>query len=214
MSTIWIAVIPENNPSFTKEVLLKKLPKSLWARANRYLKEPDALSFIIGRTLLKIALIENQLPLTLLEEIQFSDYGKPYLLDHNFSISHSNGYVSLFFGTNFSVGIDIEKKQDVDLNLFRYLFTENEWVSIQEDKEPLEKFYWYWVRKEALLKAAGCSMKHLKQLDVQEEYGYYANKEYYFTPFEFDAAYDGVIATEELVDFTVAFVDTEKLLTI
>lgn len=212
MPKIWIVPIPENNSSFTKEALLQHLPKSLWIRANRYLNQYSALSFITGRLLLKLALIKNELPISLLEEICFSDNGKPYFHNHNFSISHSNGYVVLVFGTIFPVGVDIEEKKPVDLTLFRYLFTQDEWISIQDAQNPLERFYWFWVRKEALLKAAGSSIKQLKQLKVQEHAGIYIDKHYYFTPFKFDIAYNGIIATEEQIHCEIKMIKIEDLL--
>ena len=211
MQKIWIVKTPENNTSHTNELLLQKLPKSLWIKANRYLNNESSLHYIIGRLLLKKALIINKLPTSLLEEIHYSKHGKPSFLNHNFSISHSNGYVSLVFGTKFSIGIDIEKKKVIDLDLFHYLFTKDEWTSIQEDQNPLERFYWFWVRKEALLKASGSSIKQLKQLIVQEHQGMYKEKKYHFTPFKFDSDYNGIVATEEIIDFEVEVIKIEDL---
>ena len=211
MQKIWIVKTPKNNTLHTKELLLKKLPKSLWIKANRYINIESSLNYIVGRLLLKKALITNKLPISLLEEIHYSEHGKPSFLNHNFSISHSNGYVSLVFGTKYSIGIDIEKKKVIDLALFHYLFTKDEWVSIKEDQNSLERFYWFWVRKEALLKASGSSIKQLKQLIVQEHQGMYKEKKYHFTPFKFDSDYNGIVATEEIIDFEVEVIKIEDL---
>ncbi|MGK0379556.1 MAG: 4'-phosphopantetheinyl transferase, partial [Patiriisocius sp.] len=118
----------------------------------------------------------------------------------------------LIFGTKFSVGIDIEKKKNIDLKLFNYLFTQTEWRSIIEAKNSLERFYWFWVRKEALLKAAGCALKDLKQLEVFEHHGMYKDKRYYFESFYFDVDFNGIIAMEEKVPIAVEFVDITNLL--
>lgn len=77
--------------------------------------------YLTGRLLLKKALYINGIFTSLFEETQYSEYGKPSLSGHNFSIHHSNWYVVLAFSTEFSDGIDIEKKKSVDLKLFRYL---------------------------------------------------------------------------------------------
>jgi 4'-phosphopantetheinyl transferase len=212
MQNIWIVKISENYTVSTKQKLLEKLPDLFSERAKRYLDEESALSFLTGRLLLKKAIFLNGLPTSLLEEIHYSEYGKPGLLDHNFSISHSNGYVVLVFGTKFSIGIDIEKKKNIDLNLFNYLFTDLEWNSINEAENSLEKFYWFWVRKEALLKAVGCSLKDLKKLEVLENYGMYKDKRYHFEAFDFNSDFNGVIAMEEKVAFNVEFVDLMDLL--
>ena len=212
MHNIWVVKVSENNIVFTKKALLENLPEALWERANRYLDKESSLSYITGRLLLKRALIKNRLPTSLLEEIRYSEHGKPSFINNNFSISHSNWYVVLAFSTVFSVGIDIEKKKNIDLKLFKYLFTDIEWKSINEDENSLERFYWFWVRKEALLKAAGCTLKDLKQLEVSEHYGLYKGKHYYFETFDFDVEFNGIVATEEKVDFGVELIDLKDLL--
>lgn len=208
---IWIVKLSKNTV-FTDKVLLKKLPVSFYKKANRYLNQESSMSYITGRLLLKKALIQHRVSTSLLEEIHYSEHGKPSFIDHNFSISHSNGYVSLIFGTEFSIGIDIEKKKEIELKLFNYLFTELEWKSIMEADNSLERFYWFWVRKEALLKATGCALKDLKQLAVFEHHGMYMNKCYYFKAFDFDSDFNGIIASEERMDVKVAFINIEDLL--
>ncbi len=212
MQKIWIVKISENNALFTKELLLKNLPKALWQRANRYLDGESSLGYITGRLLLRKALIKKGISSSLLEEIRYSEQGKPSIIDFNFSISHSNGYVVLVFGTEFLVGIDIEMKKNIDLKLFKYLFTGLEWKSIIEAENSLERFYWFWVRKEALLKAAGCALKELKQLEVLEHHGTYKDKRYFFKSFDFDADFNGIVAMEEKVDFAVELIDIKDLL--
>lgn len=212
MQKIWIVKLPENDSHSLKEQLLEKLANPFKERASRYLDIESSLCFITGRLLLKKVLTKNNISSKLLDELQYSKEGKPSFLDYNFSISHSNWYVSLVFGTAFSVGIDIEKKKDIDLNLFKYLFTEQEWKSIMEAENSLEKFYWFWVRKEALLKAVGCSLKDLKRLEIFEHFGIYKEKRYYFKTFDFDADFNGIIATEEQLEISVEFVDIKELL--
>lgn len=212
MQKIWIVQVSENDALCKKETLLKNLPKAFWERANRYLDKESSLSFITGRLLLKKALIKNGLPPSLLKEIRYSKHGKPSILDHNFSISHSNWYVVLVFGTNFSIGIDIEKKKNIDLKLFKYLFTEQEWKTIIEAENSLEKFYWFWVRKEAFLKAAGCALNELKQLIVLEHHGMYNGTPYYFQSFDFNTDFNGIVATREKLDVDVEFIEVADLL--
>ncbi|MGK0386604.1 MAG: 4'-phosphopantetheinyl transferase [Patiriisocius sp.] len=212
MQHIWIVKVPEDSTIFTKETLLKNIPEAFRERANRYLDKESSLSYITGRLLLKKALLKNGLSTSLLKEIRYSEHGKPSFMGHNFSISHSNWYVALLFGTEFSVGIDIEKKKNIDLKLFEYLFTVLEWASILEAENTLERFYWYWVRKEALLKAVGCSLKALKQLAVFEDHGMYKNKRYYFESFDFDTDFNGIVAMEEKVNLQVEFIDIKDLL--
>ncbi|GER58789.1 4'-phosphopantetheinyl transferase family protein [Patiriisocius marinus] len=212
MQKIWIVKLPDKDAHFLKEQLLKKLAKPFKVRAKRYLNLESSLCFMTGRLLLKKVLNKNNISSKLLDELQYSEEGKPSFLNYNFSISHSNWYVSLIFGTTFSVGIDIEKKRSIDIKLFKYLFTALEWKSIMDAENPIDHFYWFWVRKEALLKAVGCSLKDLKQLEINEHYGSYKGKHYYFKPFYFDTKFNGIIATEEQLEIKVEFVDINELL--
>lgn len=212
MQKIWLVKIDENEAVFTKEKLLEHLPKSLQSKAMRYLDTESAMSYIIGRLLLKNALVINGFSASLLEDISYSEHGKPYLKGLNFSISHSNGYVILIFGTESSVGIDIEKKRNIDLKLFEYLFTGQEWKSILTANNSTERFYWYWVRKEALLKAAGCTLKALKQLEIYEHHGIYKGKRYFFDSFDFNTEFNGVLATEIKEKFDLEMMNLEDLI--
>ena len=212
MQNIWIVKIPSNDSLIHKERLFKYLPSSLLSRAHRYLDTKSALSFLTGRLLLKKALVDNGLPELLIDDITYTAQGKPILTMFYFSISHSDWYVSLSFSTTFSVGIDIERRADVDLKLFKYLFTAQEWKTIIEASDPLEKFYWFWVRKEALLKAVGASLKELQELKIFENYGMYKEEKFYFTSFRFDPDFNGVVATHKKVSLNVEIVAMEDLL--
>ena len=212
MLQIWILKMNTKAPLFTREEILENLPESISLKANRYFSPESAWCFLGGRLLLKKALLKRGLSTRLLSEISYSTHGKPSLKGLDFSISHSNGYVVLVFGTESSLGIDIEQKKHIDLKLFKYLFTEKEWNSIMTAENQLDKFYWYWVRKEALLKAAGCALKDLQQLQVFEDYGLYKNKHYYFSPVNFDTSFNGMLASQEKVDFEVALICLEDLI--
>jgi len=212
MKEIWIVNFLSNSDQNIDERLLKNLPKSIYKRANRYLKRENYLSFLIGRLLLKNALLERGIASTTIENIVYSESGKPSFTNLNFSISHSNGYVVLFFGTVFQVGIDIEKRSNIDLALFKNLFTDKEWNDIIQDEIPLKKFYWFWVRKEALLKAVGCTLKEIRELEVFEDYGIYKEQHFYFKAFNFDSGFNGIMAMEEEVDINVRYIHLEKLL--
>jgi len=212
MHDIWILKMEDDDRDFSKEMLLKRLPESLWLKANRYLDTQSAKSYIGGRLLLKYAISQKGLSSSLLEKIRYSEHGKPSFEDQHFSISHSDRYVVLIFGTAFPVGIDIEMKKNIDLKLFEYLFTIKEWDSILTAENSTERFYWYWVRKEALLKAVGCSLKALRELEVFEEHGIYKNKRYYFEPFEFNTSFNGMIAMEKKERFKVNVLSFKDLL--
>ena len=211
MQKTWLVKIPEDTKMYSKEALLNELPTSFWDRANRYISDQDSLAYMLGRLLLKKALLDNEQPISLLDQIQYSVHGKPSFIDCNFSISHSNRYVAFVFSTKFSIGIDIEKKKKIDLKLFEYLFTKQEWNAVMQSENALEKFYWFWVRKEALLKAAGCGLGDLMKLEVFEGYGTYMGRRYYFEPLNFDLAYNGIVAMKEKKSLDLVLLDIRDL---
>lgn len=212
MTKVWVLKLNETVSKTTIKDLLKKLPNQLHTKALRYIKPQDSLSYIGGRLLLKNALQNLNLPISLLEEISYSEGGKPSVKNINFSISHSNWYVTLIFGTTLSLGIDIEKKENPKLDLFSYLFRTDEWNVITNAKSPHEKFYWYWVRKEALLKVADCELKDLKEIDVFEDYGIYKNKKYYLKSFDLDPEFNAMVAMEKKEDFSINYISLDELI--
>lgn len=212
MTEVWILNIKELESKIPLSQLLKILPKTLHNKALRYINTSDAFSYVGGRLLLKNIINKRGYPNSLLEEISYSEGGKPNLKNYNFSISHSNRYVTLIFGTTSSLGIDIEKKEKPKLDLFSYLFRTDEWKSITMAKTPHEKFYWYWVRKEALLKVVDCSLKDLKELDVFEQYGIYKKKEYYFKPFDLDPEFNAIVAMEKKEDFSINYLNLIEIM--
>jgi len=212
MLQIWILKVKTKEAVITNDLLLNKLPEVFASRAGRYLKTEDSLSYLGGRLLLKKALVSTGFSPSLLAQIGYSEQGKPSLKGLEFSISHSNGYVVLVFGTTKSLGIDIEKKKNIDLKLFEYLFTEQEWNAIMTAENQQEKFYWFWVRKEALLKVAGAALKELKQLEVFEHHGIYKGIHYFFKPFDFDADFNGMLAMEKKEDIDQSLIELKDLL--
>ena len=57
-----------------------------------------------------------------------------------------------------------------------------------------------------------CTLTALKQLEIFEHHGMYKGKRYYFTPFNFNVEFNGVVATEEKIDFDVELIDMQDLL--
>lgn len=85
--------------------------------------------------------------------------GKPYIennLSIHYNISHSGDYVICVI-SNEEVGIDIEKRETIELDIAKNFFHYKEYQAIMEnDKENrLSIFYDYWCLKESYLKYSG-----------------------------------------------------------
>lgn len=179
------------------EELLVDLPKSLHRRALRYKREEDAYDFLLGRLLLKKGLENLKLSNTL-EDIKFQKNGKPYLESVFFNISHSENQVVCAISTEGSIGIDVEIERKVELESFKAWFTVKEWSDINNTDDPLKKFYWYWTRKESIIKALGLKLSYLNQIeiDINQEHFEENGKQWYLKDIELGSGSITAICSE------------------
>ncbi len=88
-------------------------------------------------------------------------YGKAYISNHDniyFNLSHSGNMV-LCAISDMEVGVDIEYiDSEIDLNIGRHYFFNNEYVSIMKSDNPSHEFFKYWVLKESYMKYTGLGM--------------------------------------------------------
>lgn len=145
--------------------LLQQLPSSLHARALRYKSEQSAYNYVIGRLLLKQALnffgLDNDL-----EKIEFQNNGKPMIAGVHFNISHSDHQVVCGISKEGRLGLDLEKIKPINFENFAAMFSVKEWARIKAAEDPTRTFYWYWTRKESIIKALGQSLSYLHQIDL------------------------------------------------
>lgn len=145
--------------------LLQQLPASLQSKALRYKSEISAYNYIIGRLLLKRGLeffgLDNDI-----EKIEFQKNGKPVLSGIHFNISHSDHQVICGFSKEGRLGIDIEKIIPIDFNDFTSMFSAKEWAAIKSADDPIRTFYWFWTRKESIIKALGLKLSYLHQIEL------------------------------------------------
>jgi 4'-phosphopantetheinyl transferase len=94
-------------------------------------------------------------------EFAYGAYGKPALSgdgELNFNLSHSGDWVALGFALNRRIGIDLESvpacRRDCR-SVARQCFSPRELAVLEEGMNAAEVFCSLWVRKEAVLKAAG-----------------------------------------------------------
>lgn len=162
--------------TFSLRNLLKKLPENMHERARRYKFEADAFNFVIGRLLLKKGLSDLGVPLNI-DEIEFHNSGKPFINNISFNISHTEGMVVCAITNQGEIGIDIEKIKPVTLSDFEAWFTKLEWADINNASSPLHKFYWYWTRKESIIKALGVNLSYLNQIEIDSKTEYFIDND-------------------------------------
>ena len=158
------------------EALLKKIPENMQSRALRYRFPQDAYNFVLGRLLLKKALIDNGFSTQNLENIYFNEMQKPLIDGISFNISHSKHLVGCAYSLDGNIGLDIEFPRLIKKENFRNCFNALEWQYINFD-DSLHTFYTYWTQKEAILKANGAGLGSLLDMDIiNHEYAYFGKE--------------------------------------
>ena len=164
-----------NNLSF----YLDRFPLSYQEKLMRYRRKKDVIASLMGRLLLKQGL--KKIGVEWDYEVEVNEYGKPFILNEGvcFNISHSSEYVLCAIRCGKNVGVDIEKNKSVDLSSFREYMTMDEWSNIINSGRPIDCFYDYWTKKEAVLKAYGSGLiNNLNEVDVISNVVYMDSKKF------------------------------------
>lgn len=181
--------------------LLQQLPPSLQLKALRYQSEVSRYNYLVGRLLLKSGLnffgLDNDL-----EKIEFQKNGKPVLPGIHFNISHSDHQVICGFSKEGRLGVDLEKIKPIDFENFTSMFSAQEWAAIHGAHDPLRTFYWFWTRKESIIKALGRTLRYLHQieLDVSVDHFVVDGKRYFLRNVDIAEGFLGTVCTEEEIE--------------
>lgn len=141
------------------EELLSLLSYEEQKKILRFKRYEDALRGLTSNILLRFIIV------SLLgirnNSINFStnNYGKPYISGvdkFHFNLSHSGDWVVCAVDDE-RVGIDVERIHDVDLNLSKRFFSEEEHLYLEslENNRRREVFFDFWTLKESYIKADG-----------------------------------------------------------
>ncbi len=139
--------------------LLSFLSSEQQKKILRFKRYEDALRGLTSNILLRFIIATSLNKKNDSIYIYNNEYGKPYIREvdnFNFNLSHSGDWVVCAVN-NVTIGIDIEKIHDVDLNLSARFFSEEEHsylVSLENTKRR-EAFFDFWTLKESYIKADG-----------------------------------------------------------
>jgi 4'-phosphopantetheinyl transferase len=129
------------------------------SRAGKFLLPQARRQFIISRGLLKY-FVGNYLEIPP-AKVQFAQntYGKPFVNNLEFNLSHSNDLVLLAFSHSRPIGVDIEQvRSNLDYEgIARKNFSqaENKILHSLSGTPKLRAFFEIWTMKEACIKAVG-----------------------------------------------------------
>ena len=94
--------------------------------------------------------------------MSFKKNGKPVLPGIHFNISHSDHQVICAFSKEGLLGVDLEKINPINFENFTSMFSSQEWAAIKSANDPLWAFYWFWTRKESIIKVLGRKLSYLQ----------------------------------------------------
>ncbi|MDR2410236.1 MAG: 4'-phosphopantetheinyl transferase superfamily protein [Bacteroidales bacterium] len=122
-------------------------------------KDIDRCLTLAGRILLLHGMTKKSLySYGRFPEIDYTIYGKPYIVnvDFDFSISHSGNMSICAINTIGQIGIDIEELvTTINLCDFSLMFSPSELRTIKDSNNPICCFYDLWTTKESVMKADG-----------------------------------------------------------
>jgi len=180
------------------EAKLQQLPEQLIKETLRKKHRRDQQLSVAGKLLLQELLKEYGLADKLtLDKLLYNIYHRPYFVaEFDFNIAHAGNIAICCGTTDGKAGIDIEQINQINTDDYNDYFTLNEWEYINSDADRLGKFYYYWTRKEAALKAIGTGFHTaLNTIDVSGESLMYHNVTYHFQTHDVDSHYKCHIAT-------------------
>jgi len=121
-------------------------------KIKKYKRWQDAQLSLLGRILLFRG-IREQYNINLEEkDICYDTYSKPFFKGNPvyFSISHSGEIVICAISGKESIGIDIEKLTEINIDNFKRYMRNSEWNRIVFSNEKHQAFFDYWTQKEVL----------------------------------------------------------------
>lgn len=185
---------------FSLENILQGLPENIHEKAFKYRFERDAFNYVLGRLMLKRG-IDDLGKNTCLNDITYNEKDKPTLEDLFFNISHSGDLVLCVTSDQQEIGVDIERQKKMEISQYQSCFTNKEWTNIVSYEKPWERFYWYWTRKESIIKALGVSLDYLNEIELNFNEDIFINdgKEWYLNDLNYWNNYAGAICTEQKI---------------
>lgn len=184
-------------PSSQYQVYLNQLPIAFQEKNKKFVRWQDRHANLYGKLLLIKALDENGYNKTSLNDLEYTDYKRPYFKgDFDFNISHSGQYVVCAFSKKTTIGIDIEKISVVDFHDFDRTMTSLQWQDIHSALEPYRSFFNYWTMKESIIKADGRGLSiPLKSISENNNIVSYKETKWYLNRFKIDDNYAACLVT-------------------
>ena len=177
---------------------LQLMPEEIRQKILRFRRWQDVHASLFGKLLLLRASEYLQEEGFLFSQLKYNDYGRPFLEGTgDFNITHTDGLVACVRSESCAVGIDVEKIRPMNFSEFTNIYTDKEWSEIHNAADPNVKFFHFWTRKEAIIKADGRGMSlPLTDIEVINDEVIIEELPYFLQALELDDQYHVHLATQ------------------
>jgi 4'-phosphopantetheinyl transferase len=177
---------------------LNALPVAMQKQLGRYKYLQDAQRSLYGKLLLLEGLKQTGNYHLTLDQLLLSRYNKPYFNSgFQFNISHSGNYAVCVVSECCRVGIDIEMVKKINLSEYRKCWTVAEWQAIIQSDCPEKTFYYFWTKKEAVIKALGKGLAiPLHEFEVLRQQAVVEGETWFFQELHIADEYMAHLATD------------------
>lgn len=203
MIQVLYTLFPEKFEQPVFDYYLGQLPGQMQQRVLKCRRWQDAHASLMG----KILLIEGLKPFGydrhLLGRMEYSYWKRPYLpVGIDFNISHSGNCAVCAISSSVGLGIDVEEIRPIDIGDFHRHFTNHEMNDINTAPDRITRFYSWWTRKEAVIKADGMGMSiPLKNIRfTRPSLACVRNKRWHLMPLHVHENYSIHLATSRSVE--------------
>lgn len=183
------------------------LPRSIQIKINNYHKDADKIAGLLGKQLLSDGLKKFGIQQNGLQELKYKKNHRPYLEKFpriDFNISHSGSLVVCALGKDIRVGIDVEKRDSINLANFKTQFSKDQWEELNYSIHPKNLFYKYWVQKESLIKADGSEVPtQFSDIDIQSNRAILNNDTWYLTSVFIEPDHETWLAADALSEIEI-----------
>lgn len=199
MIRIYYARFDAPLPESIWENLFAPLPDAIKQKITRYLRWQDQTACLLGKHLLLTALKSYGFDENCLGRLQCTKYNRPYLdWPGDFNLSHSGNYVVCAISDCSRVGVDVEKKRDIELKDFQRYMSSTEWNAIHQSNKPHDRFFDYWTKKESVIKADGRGLSApLDEVELQNHSATLSDKTWRLHRIHLDACHPCCLAANK-----------------
>lgn len=185
-------------PESRMAAYLALLPGFMVSEINRYRNLSDRQSRLLSRLML-LKYLRQERQEHLIHQWARDAQHKPFIGGwKSFNIAHS-GDITAFCVADHPVGLDVERVLPVDVEMMADHFRPEEKKYIVDSDDALNRFYDIWVRKEAVLKAAGAGIVNgLTEVCCLERVVSFQQKDWYLRQLEMGEEYTAYVCTGEM----------------